>query len=204
MIRLSTPKRVSAVSRARAVTWRAVGAAHDVFKIVAVRRLKRLGGVTVEPLGREATVGRTGRRVQHATRTMTEDERRVRAALGEATRLRDADVERARQLAKTGSREEAHRLLDIVLAPDVTPGHAGAAQLKAQIDDPLRYNPAVSPEHVADVRALIFDALGNHPTLDEALPLLRSRLNLEQERAAVVDYMEQLRLTSPYKRHSQQ
>ena len=42
-------------------------------------------------------------------------------------RFAQASVERARQLAKIGSREDAHALLDTVLAPDVLPGHAGAS-----------------------------------------------------------------------------
>jgi general secretion pathway protein D len=78
-------------------------------------------------------------------------------------RYAQASVEQARHLAKTGSREEAHALLDTVLKADVAPGYSGATQLKAQIDDPLHYNPALTPEHVIDVdkvRRLLYEAEG--------------------------------------------
>lgn len=78
-------------------------------------------------------------------------------------RYAQASVERARQLAKTGQRQEAHDLLDRILAPDVFPGYPGAAQLKAQIDDPIRYNPALTKEAVVEVdkvRRLLYEAEG--------------------------------------------
>lgn len=80
-----------------------------------------------------------------------------------ADRYAQASVERAKQLAKTGRQDEAHRLLDSVLAADVAPGHAGATQLKGQIDDPIRYNPGLTPEHVENVdkvRRLLYEAEG--------------------------------------------
>jgi len=80
-----------------------------------------------------------------------------------AERYAQASVEQARHLAKTGSQEEAHALLDTVLSADLAPGHSGATQLKAQIDDPLRYNPALTPEHVGEVdkvRRLLYEAEG--------------------------------------------
>ena len=76
-------------------------------------------------------------------------------------RYAQASVERARQLAKTGRQDEAHALLDSVLSPDVFPGHAGATQMKGQIDDPIRYNPGLTPKHVENVdkvRRLLYEA----------------------------------------------
>lgn len=71
--------------------------------------------------------------------------------LAAADRYATAATERARGLAKVGRYDDARTLLDTVLEPEVAPAHMGAIKLRAQIDDPLRYNHALTPEHVADV-----------------------------------------------------
>jgi len=73
----------------------------------------------------------------------------LRAAAAE--RYATAATERSRGLAKNGNYDEARALLDTVLKPEVAPAHLGALKLRAQIDDPIRYNHALTPEHVEDV-----------------------------------------------------
>ena len=68
-----------------------------------------------------------------------------------AERYATAATERSRGLAKGGSYDAARNLLDTVLKPGVAPGHLGALKLRAQVDDPIRYNHALTPEHVHDI-----------------------------------------------------
>lgn len=65
-----------------------------------------------------------------------------------ADRYATAATERSRQLAKNGDYEQAKQLLDQVLQTHIAPTHIAAIKLRKQIDDPLRYNPALDPEHV--------------------------------------------------------
>ncbi len=73
----------------------------------------------------------------------------MRAAV--ADRYATAATERSRGLAKGGSYDDARNLLDTVLKPGVAPAHLGALKLRAQVDDPIRYNHAITPEHVQNV-----------------------------------------------------
>ena len=68
-----------------------------------------------------------------------------------ADRYATAATERSRALAKNGSYAEARTLLDTVLKAEVAPAHAGALKLRQQVDDPIRYNHAITPDHVEDV-----------------------------------------------------
>ncbi|NNJ85887.1 MAG: tetratricopeptide repeat protein [Akkermansiaceae bacterium] len=68
-----------------------------------------------------------------------------------AERYATAATEHCRSLAKNGRYDDARALLDTVLAPEIAPGHLGALKLKGQIDDPIRYNHALTPEHVGDI-----------------------------------------------------
>lgn len=68
-----------------------------------------------------------------------------------ADRYAQASVEYARGLAKNGSYEEAKKVLNAVLDHNVAPGHVGAMTLLAQVDDPIRYNQALTPEHVQNI-----------------------------------------------------
>ncbi len=61
----------------------------------------------------------------------------------------DASIELARQRAQNGRREEAKTLLKDALEKD--PDNAKAKKLLKQLDDPERYNPALTPEHVKNV-----------------------------------------------------
>jgi general secretion pathway protein D len=61
----------------------------------------------------------------------------------------DASVALAKERAKNGRYAEAQQLLDGALA--INSEHKGAKLLKKQLDDPDRYPPALTPEHVAKV-----------------------------------------------------
>lgn len=65
------------------------------------------------------------------------------------SRFADASVALARDRAKSGRYKEAHELLDGALA--INPDHKAANRLKKDLDDPDRYPPALSPEHVQKV-----------------------------------------------------
>lgn len=71
-----------------------------------------------------------------------------------ADRYATAATEQSRELAKGGNYDQAKLLLDQVLQPNIAPAHLGALKLKAQIDDPIRYNHALTPEHVQDVQVV--------------------------------------------------
>ena len=67
-----------------------------------------------------------------------------------AERYAKATTEHCRGLAKNGRYDEARDLLDKVLKPEISPAHEGALKLRRQIDDPIRYNPALTQDHVED------------------------------------------------------
>jgi general secretion pathway protein D len=73
------------------------------------------------------------------------------ASLRDAATARycDAAVELARERAENGRYAEAKALLNDALARN--PDHAKAKKLLAQLDDPVRYEPALTPEHVKNV-----------------------------------------------------
>lgn len=60
-------------------------------------------------------------------------------------------VARARELAKEGRYAEANALLDEILDPKVAPKDEDALQFKAELANPDRWPPALTPEHVASV-----------------------------------------------------
>lgn len=68
-----------------------------------------------------------------------------------AERYATATTEYCRSLAKNGAYDQARMLLDEVLNPAIAPAHTGALKLRSQIDNPTRYNPALTPDHVDDV-----------------------------------------------------
>ncbi|MGB2266487.1 MAG: Amuc_1098 family type IV pilus outer membrane protein [Akkermansiaceae bacterium] len=68
-----------------------------------------------------------------------------------ANRYATATTQHCRALAKKGSYDEARNLLDQVLQPQIAPTHLDALALRRQLDDPVRYNPALTTDHVDDV-----------------------------------------------------
>lgn len=62
----------------------------------------------------------------------------------------DASVELARERAKNGRYDDARRLLNDALSRD--PDHEKAKRLLRELDDPDRYEPALTPRHVQNVQ----------------------------------------------------
>ena len=60
-------------------------------------------------------------------------------------------VGHARKLADEARYPDARALLKTVLAADFNPGYAPAKKLEQQLDDPDRYEPALTPQHLANV-----------------------------------------------------
>lgn len=82
-----------------------------------------------------------------------------------SNRYATAATEQARGLAKTGDYDKARSLLKTVLKPEVAPAHMGALKMLGQIDDPIRYNHALTPAHVKNahqVGRLLREAEGFH------------------------------------------
>jgi general secretion pathway protein D len=72
-----------------------------------------------------------------------------------ANRYATATTEHCRSMAKKGRYDEARILLNEVLKPKISPFHEGALELRRQLDDPTRNNPALTPKHVDDVVQVI-------------------------------------------------
>lgn len=64
----------------------------------------------------------------------------------------NACVKLARQRAEEAEYEEARTLLENVLAPDIDPDNYEAKKLLEQLNDPEWYSPALTPEHLDNVR----------------------------------------------------
>jgi len=80
-----------------------------------------------------------------------------------AERYAQASVEYARTLSRKGDIAGAKTAVDRVLAPNVAPTHAGAIAFRAELDDPIRTNPALTATHgqnVDAVRKLLYTAEG--------------------------------------------
>jgi len=117
-----------------------------------------------------------------------------------AERYAMAATERARKLAKGGHYNEAKNLLDQVLKPGIAPAHLAAIKLRAQVDDPIRYNPALTPEHTQDVqkvgmtlrKADAFYSLGQY---DNALKNYEEVLRIDPFNKAARRGMEKIEAT---------
>ncbi|RYD19720.1 MAG: type II and III secretion system protein [Verrucomicrobiaceae bacterium] len=66
-------------------------------------------------------------------------------------RYAQASVEHARVLSRKGDVAAAKAAVDKVLAPNVAPENPGALNFRAQLDDPIRTNPALTAEHAKNV-----------------------------------------------------
>lgn len=117
-----------------------------------------------------------------------------------AERYATAATERSRQLAKSGRYDEAKLLLAQVLKPGIAPSHIAALKLRAQIDDPIRYNHALTRKHVQNVQkvgislreAEGFYSLGQY---DRALIVYRDVLRLDPFNKAARRGMEKIEAT---------
>ena len=77
--------------------------------------------------------------------------------------LADASVALAQSYRKVGKYDEARKLLDGVLAPDIDPDNAIAKTELGYLDDPIRTNPVLDYKHVKNVdqvRRTLYKAQG--------------------------------------------
>ena len=112
-----------------------------------------------------------------------------------AERLAQASVERARELARVGDYVEADKLLENALKPGVAPHYAAAGQVRAELQDPIRNNPALTPAHarkVDEVRRLLYEAQGftDLGQFDRALVMYDAVLRLDPANSAARRGME--------------
>jgi general secretion pathway protein D len=63
-------------------------------------------------------------------------------------------VAHARKLADEARYAEARALLQTVLDEDFDPDNVAALTLQSHMDDPVRYEPALTPEHIAKVKSV--------------------------------------------------
>jgi general secretion pathway protein D len=119
----------------------------------------------------------------------------LRAAATE--RYAQASVEQARVLSRNGDVAGAKAVVDKVLRDGVAPNHAGALAFRAQLDDPIRTNPALTVEHAKDVdsvRRLLYVAEGafNLGKLDESKTNYEKVLRIDPTNTAARRGMEQV------------
>lgn len=119
--------------------------------------------------------------------------RELRSAATE--RYAQAAVEQGRILSRKGDMDGAKALLDKVLSEDVAPRHAGALAFRAQLDDPIRSNPALDAAHTRDVdevRRLLYTAQGAFDLgkFDEAIQHYEDVLRIDPTNSAARRGME--------------
>ncbi len=68
-------------------------------------------------------------------------------------RYAQAAVEYCKSISRFGQYDEARQVLNSVLRPGVAKGHAGATQMLAKLDDPIRTNPALSAQLSRDAES---------------------------------------------------
>jgi general secretion pathway protein D len=114
-----------------------------------------------------------------------------------AERYAQASVEQARYLSRKGDVAGAKAAVDKVLADSVAPKHIGATNFRAELDDPIRTNPALTPEHaknVDSVRRLLYTAEGayNLGKFDEAKSTYQDVLRIDSTNTAARRGLEQV------------
>ncbi|MEI8039010.1 MAG: Amuc_1098 family type IV pilus outer membrane protein [Verrucomicrobiota bacterium] len=119
----------------------------------------------------------------------------LRAAATE--RYAQAAVEQARELSRQGDIAGAKATMDKVLSPNAAPNDPAARALRAQLDDPIRTNPALTAEHTKDVdavRRLLYTAEGasNLGKFDEAKKHYEDVLRIDPSNTAARRGMEQV------------
>lgn len=108
-----------------------------------------------------------------------------------------ASIEHGRLLARGGDMAGAKAAVDKVLEDSVAPNDFAALAFRAQLDDPIRYNPALTKEHAADVdkvRRLLYTAQGAFDLgkFDQAMELYKNVLRIDPYNAAARRGMEQV------------
>lgn len=112
-------------------------------------------------------------------------------------RFAQASVERAKELSRKGDVPAAKAAVDKVLAADVAPNDPGAINFRAQLDDPIRTNPALTTEHaqnVDSVRRLLYTAEGafNLGKFDDAMEQYEKVLRIDPHNSAARRGMERV------------
>ncbi|MEZ5384001.1 MAG: Amuc_1098 family type IV pilus outer membrane protein [Prosthecobacter sp.] len=96
----------------------------------------------------------------------------------------DCSVMVARERAKAGNYDEARQLLDGAL--EAVPGHQGATLFLSHLNDPDRWPPALTPQHIENVGKV-----------QKGLVLANSSIELGNYDTAISQYQDVLR-TDPY------
>ena len=112
-------------------------------------------------------------------------------------RYAQASVEQARALSRKGDIAAAKAAVEKVLDPSVAPKNPGALALLAQLNDPIRTNPALTAEHAADmdeVRRTLYtaEAAFNLGKLNEATALYETVVRIDPTNSAARRGMEQV------------
>lgn len=110
-------------------------------------------------------------------------------------RYAQASVEKARGLSRKGDVSAAKTTVDKVLSENVAPNDPGALNMRAQLDDPIRTNPALTAEHAKDVdevRRLLYTAEGAYQLgkYDEAISTYQNVLRIDSTNSAARRGME--------------
>ena len=112
-------------------------------------------------------------------------------------RYAQASVERAKELSRKGDVPAAKAAVDKVLADGVAPNDPGARDFRAQLDDPIRTNPALTAGHGQDVdsvRRLLYTAEGsfNLGKFDDAMEQYQKVLRIDPHNSAARRGMERV------------
>jgi general secretion pathway protein D len=112
-------------------------------------------------------------------------------------RFATASVEHARVLSRQGDVAKAITVVKRVLAEGVAPQHPGALRMLAELQDPIRTNPALTIDHTADVdqvRRGLYTAEGayNLGKFDEAERHYQAVLNIDPHNRAARRGMERV------------
>lgn len=112
-------------------------------------------------------------------------------------RYAQASVEKARVLTRKGDVAAAKAVMDKVLVASVAPNNPGALAFRAQLDDPIRSNPALTAEHAKNmdsVRRLLYTAQGAYDLgkFDEANSKYRDVLRIDPTNSAARRGLEQV------------
>ncbi len=112
-------------------------------------------------------------------------------------RYAQASVEHARVLSRNGDVAAAKAAVDKVLIESIAPNNPGALAFRAQLDDPIRTNPALTKEHaenIDSVRRLLYTAEGafNLGKFDQAKSTYEDVLRIDPTNSAARRGMEQV------------
>lgn len=119
----------------------------------------------------------------------------LRAAATE--RLVTASIAQAKDLSRRGDIDAAKAAIDKVLDPAVAPKHRAALATRAELDDPVRTNPALNAAHaknVDEVRRLLYTAQGAYHlgAYDQATESYQAVLKIDSTNAAARRGLEEV------------